>query len=266
MSTADLAPPLDLRPEPALAGAFALSFGMHLLLLMVLLMGVSWQTREPEPVVVELWRATPAPMPDVAQPVPPPVPAPEPEPVVRKPDIALKAAQKSKPAPSPVPKPEPRVERKPEPKPKPATKAPFAPQRDLAQEQRMKEQLAREHANISSQRQEEELRLLLARQQADNAAVRSKGLAAWTDKIRAKIKGNMSVTPPDLSGNPEAVYEVLLLPSGDTLSVKLRKSSGHSAWDAMVERAIIKSSPLPKPDDSRDFQRQLELKFRPQDK
>ncbi len=259
MSTADLAPPFELRPEPALGGAFALSFGMHLLLLGVLLLGVNWQIREPEPVVVELWRApSPAPVSEIAPPAPPPAPAPEPEPVIPKPDIALKAPQKAK----LPPKPEPRVERKTEPK--VVAKAPPAPPRDPAQEQRLKEQLAREQASINSQRQEEELRLLLARQQADGAAARSKRLAGWTDKISAKIKGNI-LLPQDLIGNPEAIFDVVQIPSGEVIGVKLRKSSGHRAYDEAVERAILKSSPLPKPDDARDFQRQLELKFRPRD-
>jgi colicin import membrane protein len=49
------------------------------------------------------------------------------------------------------------------------------------------------------------------------------------------------------------------------MGVKLRKSSGHAALDAAIERAILKSSPLPKPDKAELFNRSLELKFRPLD-
>jgi len=45
--------------------------------------------------------------------------------------------------------------------------------------------------------------------------------------------------------------------------VTLAKSSGNRAYDEAVERAILKSSPLPKPDQAEVFQRQLSLKFRP---
>ena len=63
-----------------------------------------------------------------------------------------------------------------------------------------------------------------------------------------------------------AVLELeLALPTGEVLSVKRRKSSGHAGYDAAVERAIYAASPLPKPDQPGTFRRDLELKFRPKD-
>ena len=62
--------------------------------------------------------------------------------------------------------------------------------------------------------------------------------------------------PPDIAGNPEAIFDVVQLPTGEVMSVKLRKSSGHKAYDAAVERAILKSSPLPRPDRPEQFQRE----------
>jgi len=73
------------------------------------------------------------------------------------------------------------------------------------------------------------------------------------------------VLPPDIPGNPEAIFDVVQLPTGEVLSVKLRKSSGHKAFDDAVDRAINKSSPLPKPDRPEQFQRSLEIKYRPLD-
>ena len=257
--------PFPVREEPALGRALLLSLGMHLLLVVVLVLGVSWQTREPAPVVLELW--TPPPpvhvVPVVPAPAPAIKPAPPAEPVFKKPDIALKAAPRIEKANPPPPKNAPEQQR-PAAKvpPQPVSKA-AAPERDLEQERRMKELLARERASISAQRQEEEMRLLLARQQAE-AAPRSARLAGWTDKIRGKIRANI-VMPLDIKGNPEAVFDVIQIPTGEVIDVKLRKSSGNRAYDDAVERAIRKSSPLPKPDDTRDFQRLLELKFRPVD-
>jgi colicin import membrane protein len=49
------------------------------------------------------------------------------------------------------------------------------------------------------------------------------------------------------------------------MSAKLRQSSGNKAYDAAVERAILKSSPLPRPDRPEQFRRELEIKFRPLD-
>ena len=81
-------------------------------------------------------------------------------------------------------------------------------------------------------------------------------------KIRIKILRNII---SDVTENAEAVFEVVQLPTGEVLTVTKRKSSGIPAYDDAVERAINKSSPLPKPDQADVFQRTLTLRFRPQE-
>ena len=71
--------------------------------------------------------------------------------------------------------------------------------------------------------------------------------ADYIRRIQAKIKGNV-VVPPDIAGNPEAIFDVVQLPTGEIIDAQLRKSSGVRAYDDAVQRAIIKSSPLPRPD------------------
>jgi colicin import membrane protein len=236
--------PFGPRREPALLPAFVLAALVHLFLAAVMFLGVRWQSHRPETVVVELWEAPPPPPPVVEAPKPPP-PQVEPEPLpAQKPDIAVKA-----------PKPKP----KPEPKP--------APKKDLDFQKRVNEQVAQEQRAIDEQQRREAERREAARQQAVAAAARDRALAAWVDKIRAKIRGNIHL-PSGISGNPEAIFDVTQLPTGEGISgsVRLRKSSGHKGYDDAVERAILKSSPLPKPDQPNLFERQLELRFRPQDK
>ena len=249
------------RREPALGRSFVLAFLMHAALIGVMFLGVRWQSHPPETVTVELWEAPPPPPPPapkieprVEPPKPPPVEVAKPEPRVEKPDIAIR--EKPKPKPKPKPKVEP-------------------PKRDPAFEKRLREQVAMEQKALEeqqrvleAQRRERELRELLARQQAAaQAAARASALAAWTGKIRAKIRGNIPVSVvEEVRGNPEAIFDVTLLPTGEVLSVTRRKSSGHRGYDEAVERAILKSSPLPKPDDPGLFQRRLELRFQPQDK
>ncbi|HXM83840.1 MAG TPA: energy transducer TonB [Burkholderiales bacterium] len=233
------------RREPALLPSFVLAALVHLFLAAVMFVGVRWSSHHPETVVVELWEAPPPPPPAPVVEAPKPLPKVEPEPPpVQKPEIAIKAPPK----------------RKPEPKP--------APRKDDF-EKRMREQLAQEQRAIDDQRREAERREAAARQQAvaaaAAAAARDRALAAWTDKIRAKIRGNIRL-PENLSGNPEAIFDVAQLPTGGVISIRLRKSSGHKGYDDAVERAILKSSPLPKPDEPNLFERQLELRFRPQDK
>ena len=242
------------RREPALGPSLALSALAHTILILVLFLGVRFQSSTPETVEVELWQPPPPapPAPVVEQPKPPPPPPvlkPEPEPEVKKPDIALPEK------PKPKPKPEPKVEKKPPP-PKPQ------PKRDLAFEKMLKEQAAREQQQLAAQEQERQMREMLARQQQ---AASQRALATWSDRIRARVRGNIILTQ-EIPGNPEAIFEVALLPNGEVLTVRKRKSSGNPAYDDAVERAIMKSSPLPMPDDRSVFQRNLELKFHPQDR
>ena len=93
-----------------------------------------------------------------------------------------------------------------------------------------------------------------ADEQSGDAA--SAAAAALIDDYRARIGAKIRqrvVLPPDLRGNPEATYEVSLLPSGEVVEVRLRKSSGIPTYDAAVERAILAAQPLPVPDDPELF-------------
>ncbi len=232
-----------------------LALAVHVLLVAALMLGVHWQSRAPDVVTVELWQpppepvARPAPPPPKVEPAPPP-PAPKPEPRIEKPDIAIKAKPKPKPEVKPAPKPEPVV------KPKPAP----PPDETMAQ-RLLAEALQREDRQRAAERERQQIRDQLQREQF---AARDRAMATWIDKIRAKIRGNI-VPPPNIQGNPEALVLVTQLPTGEVLEAKLVFSSGHTAYDDAVIRAILKSSPLPKPDSAALFERELKLTFRPQD-
>ena len=240
---------LAQRSEPAFARSFVLSALMHLVLAAVLILGVRWQVSAPDTVTVDLVDPLPPPPPPVVE-VPKPPPKPEPvakpePPPVKKPDIAIQ-------------------EKKAKPKPKPEAK----PKPDPNFEKRLREQVAQEQQALDQQRQERELRELLARKQADEArvaaAARAKALNEYIARIQARVR-SMWILPQDIQGNPEAVFLVAQLPTGDVLTVKLLKSSGNKAYDDAVERAILKSSPLPLPASKELFSRELKLTFRPHD-
>lgn len=293
MVTADAYDRFEERYEPGIGRALVFALVVHLVLLAILFIGVRWQSHRPAPVTVELFQAPPAPAPkpvarveppkpqppkpEPPKPVPkvetppPPKVEPKPEPRIDKPDIAQQAAPKPepkpkpevKPEPEPKPKPKPVAKAEPKPKPKPVPKVEAKPKptppRDAAAQQQIKQELAREQAALRAKRQEAELQALLAREASARA------LASWTDKIRAKIRGNI-ILPPSIAGNPEAIFDVVLLPTGDVLGTpRLRRSSGDPRYDDAVLRAILKSSPLPRPDDPNVFTRNLELRFRPQE-
>ncbi|MFU2487039.1 energy transducer TonB [Thauera sp. WH-1] len=218
----------------------------------------------PEPPKPEPPKAAPAPAPkpeiatkapekkpEPPKPAPKPEPKPEPKPAPKpEPKPAPKPEPKPKPAPKPEPKPEPKPQPKPEPKPAPK------PEPKPAQDDYMAQRLAQET------RRAEEARLdNLLRQEGARAAAAG-DVDRYRNAIATKVRGNL-LRPPGLAGNPEAIFEVDQLPSGEVLNVRLKRSSGVPALDDAIERAIRRSSPLPLPENRSLFQRTLELKFRP---
>lgn len=243
------------RREKAISGAFA--FGMHLVFLALLVFGVTWQKRiEPQANIVDLWANLPAPpkvelpppqpelKPEVKPPEPPPV-KPVAKPEIAKPDIAMKEkAMKEK-----AEKERRALEAK-----KEADKKRAA---DVKAAQKLQQE--KEAAAKAAQEQQKALQDLAQQQASAQARLRSE----YIERIRSRIKGFI-LLPPNLQGNPEVEIDVIQIPGGEVLSVKLRRSSGVSAYDSAVERAILKASPLPSPPKPELFERELNLKFRPQ--
>ena len=237
--TAD-SPLLTRADKPGKRISFALAISVHLLLAGFLFYGVRWQTKATNVVEVELVVAAPEPA-VVTPPAPaavPPAPTVEPPPPP-KPDIAIKDKETPKPPPKVEP-PRPRVD-------------PF------------QEQLKREAEQLTQRKQADSAMQEFAQKQAAQAgAARNKATAAYLASIRGKIRGNI-VLPPEIKGNPEAEFDIAQLPSGEILTVRLKRSSGHAALDAAIERAILKSSPLPKPQQADLFSREIGLRYRPLD-
>ena len=90
------------------------------------------------------------------------------------------------------------------------------------------------------------------RQDEQAQAQRDAAARALSDDYRARISAKIRqrvILPPDLQGNPEAIYAVSLLPGGTVTEVRLLKTSGVSTYDAAVERAILAAQPLPVPEE-----------------
>jgi colicin import membrane protein len=245
-----------LYQEPGKVPSVALAVLVHVLLAAFLFFGVRWQSKQPEAVMVELWNSPPAPAVEqiVAQPEPPPKleikPEIKPEPKVEKaveppkPDIALEKKKEPK---------------KESPKKEAPKKEP--PKLNLDRSKEIRAQADRDLTDLRTNLEKDRI---LDQMKREAAMLAAKADAAYIGKLKGKIRSNI-VLPPDIAGNPEAIFDVVQLPTGEVMSVKLRKSSGHKAYDAAVERAILKSSPLPRPDRPEQFQRSLEIKFKPLD-
>jgi len=253
--------------------AATLAAVVNLAFIAFLVFSVTWQNRKVEPVSVELY-APPA----KAEPTAPPEPPkPQPEPPKAQPEPPKPQAEPPKPAPKAEP-------------PAP-TKAEIALKAKQEQAEREKKDQERKEAEKreadkreAERRKQEEKRLAEVRErqakeeaalkaQAERervataqvaAAAQARAIDEYIRRIQAKIKGSV-VLPPDIAGNPEAIFDVVQLPTGEIIDVKLTKSSGVRAYDDAVQRAIIKASPLPRPDSPDLFRRNLTLKFRPLD-
>jgi colicin import membrane protein len=249
--------------EKALSGALALV--MHALFFALLVFGVAWQKREAPPMTAELWSELPAPK--VAPPPPPKV---EPKPVPKAQPKPPPPKIEPKPAPKPDPKADIALREKKEKERKAkeqelAEKKKRAEQKKLeeqAQLEKLKAQQEKERAEQLAREQDEALRKIAQSQAAAQARLVDEYKRRIADRIRRFI-----IEPPGLKGNPEVEFDVVVIPGGDVLDVKLRRASGQAAWDAAVARAIQKAQPLPLPPDPalmREF-RELNLKFRPKE-
>jgi colicin import membrane protein len=279
MSSLAHAPPFARAARPGEAAQSAISFGaamgIHLLLAAALVVSIDWRTEDLEVVQAELWSSLPAermPTPQAETPAPTPAPvrpappAPQPTPPTPAPDISLKKAKEE------------------------AAKREAA----KAQEARKREEAnKRAQAEKAAQRQREALRQaeldrinkslgLDAKAKASSQGkdvaskagvaggaeqgVRSGLLAGYQDAIRAKIRSRiLGFDPARAPSNPEVIYIVEQLPTGQISRIQLQKASGMPEWDATVRRAIELSDPLPKAEDG-SVERRLELRFRPLDK
>lgn len=269
-------PFLSHPAAPRLAAA-AMALGVHAAFVLLLVFGVSWQTREAAPVMVDVWTSLPpsvavkppAPTPPPPAPPPPkpePVRPPPPEPVVKTPpppkapDIALEqkkieaerlkkqqaAEEKTRAAAAKAAQQKELAEQKKR-----------AQQRQIEEDEQVRRMADAEAAHAAQQASQAEARAAASRREAAVASV----VGQFRNQISAKVRGNTRL-PDNLSGNPEVRCLVRLLPTGEVQSVRVTRSSGNVAYDDAVVRGIEKSSPLPLPED-RDARAQFvpELSF-----
>ena len=95
-------------------------------------------------------------------------------------------------------------------------------------------------------------------------ALKSAAQRAWIAAITEKLRENW-VRPPSVPNEISATVAVTLQDNGHIVSVEVTKSSGNVLYDDSVRRAVLKSDPLPLPDDPQAFDPNLSLTFTPQE-
>jgi len=257
----------DQASDPGRWIAGALAVVVHAAFLIVLIVSVSWRSNIPEvfsaelyapPVIVETPPPPPTPTPKPTPPPPKEKEAPPPPPPA-KPDIALKRQQELE----KKRKEELEKQRAEELRRQREEAARLEAERKAQEQKRAAEAKARQEAEAKELQQaaDEERK---AQQERQRQLERKRAADDYYSRIQAKIRGNV-IVPPDMPGNPEAIFNVVQLPTGEIIDATLQRSSGVRAYDDAVYRAIMKSSPLPKPPTPDLFVRNLQLKFRPLD-
>jgi len=269
----------QLRPRKTDAlsrgGLFALI--AHAGLIVALALGVSWRSSEPEGVEAELWAAVPQIAAAPATPPPTPEPKPEPKPVVEPPvvkpppvperseaDIAIEKQKKLQ---------KEREQREAEDKQKKLEaqkKADEQKKLDEAEKKKKDDAERKKQEALAAKARQDQLARVMGQAGATGAenstgtAMQSAGpSASYGGRVKARVKPNVTFTD-EIAGNPLASVEVRCAPDGTITGRKLVKSSGISAWDDAVLRAIDKTEVLPRDDNGRCPSPML-LDFRPRD-
>ena len=277
--------PFERRVDNAAAvRGFVLAALVHVLLIVFLYFGVSWQIKTPEPAAADMWEALPkmaasAPPPPRVEPVPEPQPEPKPEPVPEpkpvieepapppvKAEIEQKVEKKKEPPKKKQKEPEPKKEKEPPPKKELVKKE--VPKKEVQPppvDDPIKRELAKElqKQDMARQMQKEDLSRQLA-QESRAAGQRASG--EWAGRVGSLVRSKVPLSVANaVPGNPMAVFEVSVLPGGVVGMVKLIKSSGYPAFDDAAERAVQAISPLPPRADGTPIPRTFQLEARPKD-
>lgn len=242
---------------------------------------------KPEPKPTPKPEPKPQPKPEPAPPKPQPKPEPAKTPANPKADIAIKQEKKTEKDPKSK---DVKDDKKQDDKKKPDTKdtkddkkKPDPKDNRKKAQDDFLEELKREEQKLAAQKQQAAQRQQAAatadaraqREAAMRAQAGAEAKAAgaerakgddrsYLSKLKTKIRGNV-ILPPNVQGNPAAVFRVTQLPSGEVIDVRLIKSSGNQQLDTAVERAIRKSSPLPVPE-GRSPDRVIDITYLPFEK
>lgn len=265
-----IAPP---RFQHVSSGSLALA--IHGLFMVALVLSMSWKNLPHLPVEADLWAALPEPPPVEPPPLPESTPEPRPDPPpsaaksqASEADIALKKAEQENKRLAEEELRKRDEARKLEEKRLAEEKARQA-QEEQAEKERIeqikKKELERRQVEQEMARQAQADLEREARAMQEQAARRDRVIDDFKRRIQIKVQSYVRL-PQRITGDPEAVFQVTLFANGEVRNVSLVKSSGQPAYDVEVERAILKASPLPLPnekDAAAVFRSGLVLKFRP---
>ena len=142
--------------------------------------------------------------------------------------------------------------------------------RRVEAERKRQEDIERQRAENERLRREAEEAQILRRQQQEIEAeerrllaMQADDTARWIYALQSRISRNFippASTPPDL----ECIVDVRQLPGGSVVSVEIGRCNGDESVRRAIEAAVFKASPLPPPDNPAVFERDLRIRFKPE--
>jgi len=131
-------------------------------------------------------------------------------------------------------------------------------------DQKAREDAAKAAVTRKQQQQaEDDLQRQLAaeadRQQAERSGLMDKYVRDITDKIQRNWTRPLSAT-----AGLDCVISVVQLPTGDVVGTAVTSCNGDDAVKRSIEAAVRLASPLPRPDNPNLFERNLNVRFRPE--
>jgi colicin import membrane protein len=111
---------------------------------------------------------------------------------------------------------------------------------------------------------EAELRKSLEAEERLTALRSSSAMASWVGQIANRIQ-RAWLKPPSAKPGIECVVHVTQVPGGVVTSAKVGECNGDAAVRESIEAAVMRASPLPPPPDPALFERDLDIRFKPQD-
>jgi colicin import membrane protein len=143
-----------------------------------------------------------------------------------------------------------------------AAKEQAAKEKAAAERKQKAEQEAKRKAEAEAAQQREAEKALQAQlaEEAAQARAQSK-LSEFIPYIQDKVQNNW-LRPAGSQPGLSCVIQVTLIPGGDVVGTRVVQSSGNALFDASVERAVQKASPLPLPNDPALFKYFREINFR----
>jgi colicin import membrane protein len=109
---------------------------------------------------------------------------------------------------------------------------------------------------------EAELRRQLADEEHVSAVEASPARAQYIARLSARIQ-NAWIKPPSATAGVDCLVQVTQVPGGEVTGARVTQCNGDAAVRQSIENAVYRASPLPDPPDPALFERNLSLRFRP---